>query len=118
MGVTAGGSGGARYGTGGPGGWGGDAVEAGIRAAADRMARHGLDMPRAEIADPLAAATNLLRERPQPLPDRAVELWMETVAVAASARVLYREPPMQEDEMRSFLDSWTRLINSWGHPPP
>jgi hypothetical protein len=32
--------------------------------------------------------------------------------------VLYREPPMQEDEMRSFLDSWTRLINSWGHPPP
>jgi hypothetical protein len=118
MGVTAGGSGGVGFGQGGRGGWDDEPVQAGIRAAADRMARHGLDMPLAEISSPVTAAANLLRERPQPLPDRAVEFWVETVAVAASARVLYREAPMREEEMRSFLDSWTRLINSWGHPPP
>jgi hypothetical protein len=110
-------SGDTMFGGGGPGG-GQDPVEAGVQAAAERLARYGVEMPVGEISDSIAAATDLLRQQPEPVADRAVEFWVETVAVAASARVLYNESPLEYEELRSFLDFWTRIINSYRHPPP
>jgi hypothetical protein len=59
-----GGSGDTMFGGGGRGGRGEDPVQAGVRAAAERLARYGVEMPVGEISDSIAAATDLLRPEP------------------------------------------------------
>ena len=111
------GSEGIAYG-GGRGGLGDDPIQVGIRAAVERLGRHGLDMPHEQISEMLMAAVNVVREQPEPPNPRAVELWVETIAVAASSRVLYGEDPLGYDELRSSFDAWSWLVNSWMHSPP
>jgi hypothetical protein len=69
----------------------------------------------AQISETLAAARQLLAGRP--IAARGVELWMETVTVAASARALAGEPPLRPDELSTFLEGWSRFINFWNDPP-
>lgn len=112
-----GGTGGPVYGRGG-GGWGEDPVEAGTRAAVARLTRHGISVPTEQIKGTLEAAQVVLQGWPEPISFRGVEFWIETVVVAASARVLYDEEELRQDELVDFLRSWVRFENSWWHPPP
>jgi hypothetical protein len=116
-GFYGGGVGGSQWGGGG-GGSSDDPVAAGVRAAAGRLAAEGLDLPVDEIADTIAAAAAVLEGQPEPTANRAIAFWIETVAVAASARVMYEEEPLDHQQLRELYHAWAWLINSWGHPPP
>jgi hypothetical protein len=96
-----------------------DAFANGVTLAAERMQRHGIEPPPIQdVAATLDAARHLLDAQPGVMASRAVELWSETVAIAASARVLYDEPPLGPVELRNFFETWQSVINSWRHPPP
>jgi uncharacterized protein YceH (UPF0502 family) len=47
--------------------------------------------------------------------DRFVHLLAHNFAVAAAARIAYEEPPLTEDELRSYLDTAAGFFNSWSH---
>lgn len=102
--------------SGGSGGEGEDPVRIGLGAAAERLSRHGIEMPWEEIGPSIEQALRTLER--EPIPSRAVELFIELVAVGATARIIYHEAPATTEDMERFLRSCSAFINSYWHPPP
>jgi hypothetical protein len=48
-------------------------------------------------------------------PDRATELFVESVAIASAARLQYHEPPLSSEELRAYLVSARGFFNSFWH---
>jgi len=63
-----------------------DAFAAGVSLAERRLRRYGIDPPIERISGTLNEAQRLLNVQPGAVASRAVELWSETVAIAASDR--------------------------------
>ncbi|MGW3662692.1 hypothetical protein [Streptomyces sp. NPDC005141] len=102
---------------GGGGNVGEDPVRFGLIAAAERLSRHGIEMPWREISRSVDEAILALR-REEDVPLRAVELFIELVAVSATSRIVYGERPLKSKETERFLHIFSDFINSYWHPPP
>jgi hypothetical protein len=110
-------AGGVGYGGGGVGvRQGGDPALAGILSGTARVSRYLGAVSGDRISETLNTATRLLEGRPETIAARGVEFWMETVTVAALARVFNDEEPLGYEELAHFMEDWIRFVNFWNDP--
>ncbi|RJO70019.1 hypothetical protein D5S18_29600 [Nocardia panacis] len=91
-----------------------DPVGDGLELARTRLVRYDVAFSEEAIEQTLAGANELLRSGPA-VPDRATELTIEMVAIAATMRIHYGEPELSFNELASFVDVFRRFMNSWWH---
>jgi len=96
----------------------GDPFDSGVALAEARLARYNLRHPSTNVADTFALARDLLNAQGN-LPERAIELFAELVAVGASMRVVFDdESELNREELHEFLVALKGFTNSWFHRPP
>ncbi|HEX3679944.1 MAG TPA: hypothetical protein VHU90_09510, partial [Galbitalea sp.] len=92
-----------------------DPVSGGLELAQNRLARHHLAFSEDLVEQAIRHTVQVLRQSETIVPERAIELTIETVAIAATMRMHYNEPELRFDEIAEFVDIFRRFMNSWWH---
>jgi hypothetical protein len=89
----------------------GTPADAGARAALDRLDRYDIRPTDDTVRDAVTKAMRALQgERAE---DRFVELFTESVVVAAAARATYQEPQLSDDDIARHLEQAKAFFNSY-----
>jgi len=80
-----------------------------------RVERHQLELSQEELGSGVRIAQELLSGPDVEASDRFVELFVELVTVAISARVTYTEPSVTESEISEYLEHSFAFLNSFAH---
>lgn len=93
-----------------------DPVYVGLSRAQQRLEPYGIALHPEAISPALNAARVVLSESEHTVPNRAIELAIELVAIAATMRIQYGEKPLQDQQIQDFLSGSLRgFMNSFWH---
>ncbi|MFD0260209.1 hypothetical protein ACFVH7_18285 [Kitasatospora indigofera] len=93
-------------------------VEIGVPIGMDLLRKYGIHIQHGDIDPTVRRANDILAERYPPsdaIPEKAVELFMANVAVAAGTRRKFDEDELSQDELVAALDFFQSFFNSLWH---
>lgn len=92
-------------------------VARGLQNGLEFLSRFGFEVSAQEITPSIELAVRAVDQKRgrEGAPDHAVELFISNVAVAAGARVKFREPELGWSELKDAVDFYVGFMNSAWH---
>ncbi|RPF41828.1 hypothetical protein EDD96_5653 [Streptomyces sp. Ag109_G2-6] len=90
-------------------------VERGLYWGTVVLGQQGIQMDSAKLRDSVESAAAVVRDREELRADRATELFITNVTIAAGARVAFGEEPLTSEEISQSVDFFDWFLNSYWH---